>query len=770
MVDTAEVKATVSIVEVVSRYVELRKEGREYKGLCPFHGDRNPSMSVVPHKAMWYCHSCGEGGDAITFVQRIEACSFPRAMEILGAPVKPDRQIAYPKLTAVETPERKAFAPPEEHAAPPDMRIAPNANPAHPWKLVKTYTYHGTRREVLFYVGRYEWYDSDGECWKTYRAWSYGDDGWKCKHWHAPRPLYNLHNIVQSSDLPVALFEGEKCADAGGILGGSRWVASTWPGGAPNASKGDYSALRGRKVIVWPDADAAGHRALEDVLDALAGVAAEVWIVNVSDCADGWDAGNAVEDGWDAVRLDEWLRQEVGGRSRVYRHEYATGAKAPPPSPAPEPEPIRAPVARRPHSDIAATARHWTTASWRDKLIVSPSEKGKDVAIRCIENACMPLMYADEWSGLLAWDELRQCITATRPTPWGEQPDEWSDHHDTALECWYDRAGLHYKGLVSEAVNLVARRNAFHPVRDYLNSVGDQWDGTPRCDTWLIDYAGAEDTELTRFFSSRWLISAVARAMKPGEIVKTCLILFGPQDAGKSSIFRVLGDPWFTVQQGNIGGDSTKAIEQCSKAWIIEMAELAKVRRTDDVESIKGFLSTYEDTYRPAYARRVQTIKRCCVFAGTCNSPEAFSDTTGNVRFWPVDTGASINFAGLREVRDQLWAEAVKRYKRGERWWIEDERIRALAAGETEKHMVRDEWTDVIEAWLGEAPQLIRTVFTTTEIRRGALGMESGQSDARSQTRIANSMRALGYEYSKFPPSEVIDGKKQQRRGWRKKP
>jgi len=179
-VDVAGLKATVSITDVVGRYVELKRNGKELKGLCPFHADRRPSLAVVPAKGMFYCHSCGVGGDAIAFVRRIEACTFERAAEILGAQ-KTDRQIIpFPRVMPAEV-KRKCYAPPEEYSALPDMRIQPNEDPPHPWKLVKTWTYYGTRREVLFYVGRYEWWSPEGELFKSFRAFTYADDGWRCQ-------------------------------------------------------------------------------------------------------------------------------------------------------------------------------------------------------------------------------------------------------------------------------------------------------------------------------------------------------------------------------------------------------------------------------------------------------------------------------------------------------------------------------------------------------------------------------------------------------------
>lgn len=773
-VDVAGLKAAVSIVDVVGLYVELKRNGKEFKGLCPFHNDRRPSLCVVPAKEMFWCASCGVGGDAIKFVRRIEACTFEKAVEILGAQKTNHKRIAYPRVMPAEI-KRKTRAPDDDQIGPPDMRIQNNDDPPHPWKLVKTWTYYGTRREVLFYVGRYEWWDASGELWKSYRAFTFSDlDGWRNGHWHSPRPLYNLHNLTKSPNLPVCLFEGEKCADAGGILGGVRWVAMTWPGGAHNAKYADLSSLQDRVVIIWPDGDQAGRDATADILKGLRGIAREVWVINVSDYPEKWDAANALEDdGWDTARLEGWLRESVAGEPRMRAHEYGDEAKragllAPQPPPDAAEPPMRPPP--REHSDISATAKHWSVASWRSKLIISAG-KGKDVAIRCIENVTTPLLYAEEWVGVLAWDELRQRITTTRPTPWGEQPEEWLDHHDTRLERWFDRAGLHYGGLIAKAVDNVAHENSFHPVRNYLNSL--KWDGTPRIDLWLSTYCGAPNTPFTNFVGKAWLISAVARAMKPGCQVKTCLILFGKQDAGKSEVFRTLGSPWYAVQHGSIGGDSTKAIEQCSKTWIIEMSELARVKRTEDIESVKSFLSTYEDTYRPAYGRRVMTIARTSAFCGTSNPSEVFNDPTGNVRFWPVKVYDEIDLATLRADRDQIWAEATSRYNAGEKWWVDDDSMRAFAVAATEDFIVRDEWSSVIEAWLYMPENRTKRVFTTGEILGGAIKLEVGKWNRGDQTRVANVMRQLGFVYRAwwYTKDELMglaaDAPK-QRKGWRK--
>ena len=81
----AEVKAKVSIVDVVGEAVQLRKAGTVLKGLCPFHGEKTPSFVVTPARETWHCFGCGEGGDIFSFVMRRESLTFPEALKRLAA-------------------------------------------------------------------------------------------------------------------------------------------------------------------------------------------------------------------------------------------------------------------------------------------------------------------------------------------------------------------------------------------------------------------------------------------------------------------------------------------------------------------------------------------------------------------------------------------------------------------------------------------------------------------------------------------------------------
>src|SRR5262247_958361 len=79
-----DIRAAVDIVDLVGRFVNLRKAGSHWKGLCPFHSEKTPSFTVNPQKGIFHCFGCGVGGDAFGFVMRQDRLSFPEAVRALA--------------------------------------------------------------------------------------------------------------------------------------------------------------------------------------------------------------------------------------------------------------------------------------------------------------------------------------------------------------------------------------------------------------------------------------------------------------------------------------------------------------------------------------------------------------------------------------------------------------------------------------------------------------------------------------------------------------
>ncbi|HKM30141.1 MAG TPA: CHC2 zinc finger domain-containing protein, partial [Bacilli bacterium] len=79
-----KISENADIVAIIGEHIKLEKKGSDYKGLCPFHNDSNPSLSVSPSKKVFKCFSCGASGNAVGFVQRYKNLSFPQAVKFVG--------------------------------------------------------------------------------------------------------------------------------------------------------------------------------------------------------------------------------------------------------------------------------------------------------------------------------------------------------------------------------------------------------------------------------------------------------------------------------------------------------------------------------------------------------------------------------------------------------------------------------------------------------------------------------------------------------------
>src|SRR5262249_11720655 len=148
------------------------------------------------------------------------------------------------------------------------------------------------------------------------------------------------------------------------------------------------------------------------------------------------------------------------------------------------------------------------------------------------------------------------------------------------------------------------------------------------------------------------------------------------------------------------------AMLQIQGILILEAAELTTFKNAD-VDAIKSFLSSNTDRFRSPYGRTPQDYPRQTIFGGTTNKEQFLHDPTGARRIWSVKVGSNIDIEALEADRDQLWAEAVARYREGERWWLHEADVVAAAAAEQESRRVQDVWEPVIKQWLSENPNLV---------------------------------------------------------------
>ncbi len=398
-------------------------------------------------------------------------------------------------------------------------------------------------------------------------------------------------------------------------------------------------------------------------------------------------------------------------------------------------------------------------------------------------NVIMALNSDPAFAGMIAFDEFRQEVVVLGALPWDETeaayPRPWEDADDIRAAEWLQQREVNVAPMVvGRSVGAVARDIRVHPVRTYLQSL--IWDGTPRLERWTSTYLGAAPTDLTHAMGGLWLISAVARIFRPGVKADHMLILEGPQGARKSTALKILaGEDWFTDELPDLG--SKDAAIHMQGVWIVEIAELDAIGRAE-VSRIKAFLTRTTDRFRPPYGRHTVEIKRQCVFAGTVNPDTYLRDETGNRRFWPIRCG-DIDVAGLARDRDQLWAEAVHRFKAGAIWWLEDKELLKAAREEQDKRYQSDAWDGLIDHWLTheisitgdsyssfEPPrresiprrQPLRDV-SVGEVLKEAIGIEPARWTRVDQMRVSGYLKKTGWERYRTARA----GGEQRGREWR---
>lgn len=363
------------------------------------------------------------------------------------------------------------------------------------------------------------------------------------------------------------------------------------------------------------------------------------------------------------------------------------------------------------------------------------------------------------WTSVFWYDEFSGKIRVERETPWGELPAEWRDEHDDMLAAWAEsQFGVAVgANVAAEAVQLLAMRDRRDPVVEYLKSL--VWDGVHRLDTWLLRLAGAQDTLFNRAAGKRTLIAGVARAFNPGCKHDPALVLEGPQGLRKSSLVRALAPngEWFTDRlDGEVG--SKDSMQSLAGRWIVELAEMTGMTR-GEVRAIKGFMASGDDKYRPSYGRRTVSHPRRCIFIGTIN-PEGdgsyLTDTTGGRRFWPVKC-TQIDLETAKAERDQLWAEAVAFYQRGEQWWLTDEEESEAKEVQSDR-TVDNPWVVRVSKFLSHNPPAFSgdewgatrlyspTHLSTSDIFEAFTGRTMVSKDINESKLIASALIECGWK------------------------
>lgn len=317
-----------------------KRQGSEWVSVNPTRADSSPgSFSVNIESGAWADFATYDrGGDLVALVAYLEPCSqkeaAKRLADFLGLSFSADTRETtetHCSLKGKTSPKRIRETPKTETQNPPtSAKVSatrpilpipaqasplPAAHPAH-GKPTATWIYRNAEGQPLLIVARF---DPPGQR-KQICPLTYWPDGWRWKSLPVPRPLYRLDQIAARPDVPVLITEGEKASDAAALLFPNA-VTTTAMNGAQSPDKADWSPLKGRVVFAWPDHDEPGQGYAAAVAKlARAAGAASVQALDLAALSvdpktgeartlpKGWDAADAVADGWTAEALADLHR------------------------------------------------------------------------------------------------------------------------------------------------------------------------------------------------------------------------------------------------------------------------------------------------------------------------------------------------------------------------------------------------------------------------------------------------------------------------------
>lgn len=562
-------------------------------------------------------------------------------------------------------------------------------------------------------------------------AWEWGVKGVRQVPYRLPEVLAGI-----KAGRTIFIVEGEKDADNLAKLG---LIATTNAGGA-GKWRPDWAPLFvGASVCILPDNDDPGLEHAHVVANSLISSVGSLWVVELPGVARKGDVSDWIRAGGDRQTLATIV---ADARRFPYRPPPLLPAGGgPPKSPARRAGPegivgadgtVRKVAVERPtgvpEPDVVQSQRSfreiWATA----RLDLKPSgwpRNNLDNAVRILE--AHPALQEHFY-----WDEFHGAIRST----WGDGQRSWYTwtYEDTLrLTLLIQREiGVHdmADSTVERAVAVIARRRIENPVRAWFDSL--LWDGKERLPTLMQDVWGAADDSYHAAVGRCFVVGIAARVYKPGCQVDTMPIFEGFQGIGKSQALAFLGGEWFTECHEQM--TSKDFFQTIQGKLIVEISELHAFRRAD-VEKVKGVITCRVDRYRKSYGRDVVDHPRQCVFAGTTNRDDWHADDTGGRRFLPVKCGA-INLELLAANRDQLFAEAVARFKRGEQWW---DIPREVAETHQAARRVEHPWESFLADFLASRSQV-----TVTDVLN-ALQIELPRRTRREQMDAASCLKVLGW-------------------------
>ena len=603
---------------------------------------------------------------------------------------------------------------------------------------VKVYEYRD-QDGILFWVCRYVVAGDPSigqEPGSVYKSWTYSSEvgGARQKNPPTPRPLYHLDELRARPDQPIYLLSNERAAEGLKHAGnGHDLVTSTVV--ASNFKDVRWTDIAGRTVICWPDNDESSIEGIRTAVAQLLPLKCTVRIVNVprETKPEHWNVAQAIEQGWAWSQIEEFIAEHEVLARDLSRKVVPLRAQS---------KKIES-LAESTSAKIDAPAK----AGWRQWDLDC---KANGTPWENTENVCRCLAQIQKQGGSFGniwYDEFAQRIYTDTLTG----PRAWEESDTISLQCFL-QAHVEMKKLgkhvVYDAVVRQARRSTRNPVKEWLESL--VWDKTERLPRMLSDGWGTPFNEYSAAVGRCFLVGAVARIYQPGCQLDYTPVFEGLEGIHKSTALRLLFGQWHCEPKYRIN-DKDFYVAMSSK-WCLELSEMAQLEGISH-KMQRACLTCPDDHFRAPYERNASDHPRMCVFAATVNGDDWHNDPHGARRWWPIRCTA-IDVDWIRCYRDQLFAEALARYRAGESWWD----VPAEPAREEQEERRRwDVWHPGIERYT-TGSDFVRV----EDILRDVCDLPTYQWDWRVQQRVTDTLKAMGWTKSKRRDGKEIV------RGWRR--
>ena len=383
---------------------------------------------------------------------------------------------------------------------------------------------------------------------------------------------------------------------------------------------------------------------------------------------------------------------------------------------------------------------------WQSNLITDQRNR---IVATSTQNAILYMLCHEDFKGVFAYDEFKQSCILKKCPPWQDldkfEVTELTDIHITQASATLERYGIAC-GIdkCSKAIDVVAFENKFHSAREYFSKL--EWDGIPRLETFCIDYLGTaqEKPEYLAFVFKKWMTAAVKRVMEPACKFDHVLILESQQQGVyKSQLLKTLatfgGECYHTDSVSLAELENKDTIMKMQGNLIIELAELSGFSKKED-NQIKNWMTQTKDEMRIPFARKIVSYPRQFVFAATTNNYDYLRDPTGNRRYWPLTVEKIIDIDAVKEIKDQLWAEAYKNYKDG-LYLGPTEEENKLAEFERSKRLQSDAWEEMV---MGIVERLGLDEFKTSDVL-AKMDLKTTDKNDRAVRRIATVLKMNGF-------------------------